>query len=243
MKQHLNTIIIALAVVIAGYLLASGYKNRAKVPNSIAVTGLGEENFTSDLIVWQGNFSRKAYDLKEASTALNKDKEIITKYLKGKGLKDDELIFLGVNISKDYFYDYDENGHLRNTVFNGYVLTQDLKVQSKQVDLVEGISRQVTDFIDRGVEFNAYSPEYYYTKLAQLKLKMIEAATKDAKERADKIAENAGGSLGKLKSADMGVIQITAENSSEDYSWGGSFNTSSKKKNASITIKLRYEID
>jgi hypothetical protein len=41
----------------------------------------------------------------------------------------------------------------------------------------------------------------------------------------------------------MGGFQITAENSSEDYSWGGSFNISSKKKKASITIKLRYDID
>jgi len=41
----------------------------------------------------------------------------------------------------------------------------------------------------------------------------------------------------------MGVIQITAKNSAEDYSWGGSFNTSSKLKTASITIRLEYEID
>lgn len=243
MKNYINTLIIALAVIIAGYLLASGYKNRAKIPNSISVTGLGEEKFTSDLIVWKGNFSRKDLDLKSANAALNKDKNTIITYLKSKGLSSDEIIFEGVNISKDYFYDYDEAGRLRNTIFNGYILTQDLKISSKKVDLVENISRQVTDFIDRGVELNAYQPEFYYTKLAELKLKMIESATKDAKARAEKIAENAGGNLGKLKDADMGITQITAENSSEDYSWGGSFNTSSKKKIASITIKLKYEID
>jgi hypothetical protein len=69
---------------------------------------------------------------------------------------------------------------------------------------------------------------------------MIEAATTDAKERADKIAENAGSSLGELKDAEMGVFQITGQNTSEDYSWGGSFNTSSKKKTANITIRLKY---
>jgi hypothetical protein len=243
MKQYMNTIIVAISVVIAGYLLASGYQNRAKVGNSISVTGLGEENFTSDLIVWKGNFSRKAMELKDANAALNKDKSTVTAYLKSKGLSSDEIIFQGVNISKDFYYDYDESGRLRNTIFNGYVLTQDLMVSSKKVDLVETISRQVTELIDRGVELNAYQPEYYYTKLAQLKQKMITSATKDAQERAQNIAENAGGSLGKLKNADMGVTQITGENSSEDYSWGGSFNTSSKKKTASITIKLRYEID
>jgi hypothetical protein len=43
--------------------------------------------------------------------------------------------------------------------------------------------------------------------------------------------------------ADMGVFQITAENSSEEYEWGGSFNTSSRRKTASVTIRLKYKID
>ena len=72
---------------------------------------------------------------------------------------------------------------------------------------------------------------------------MIADATKDARQRAEKIAENADASLGKLKKATMGVIQITAPNSNEDYSYGGTFNTSSKEKEASITIKLEYQVD
>ena len=60
---------------------------------------------------------------------------------------------------------------------------------------------------------------------------------------AEKIAENAGSDLGNLKKATMGVIQITAPNSNEDYSYGGTFNTQSKEKEASITIKLEYEVD
>lgn len=243
MKNSINTLIIAASVVIAGFLLARAYSGRGKTSQAISVTGLGEQSFTSDLIVWRGNFSRREMDLKSANNQLNNDQKEIRAFLRSKGIKDDEIIFEGVNIQKDYFYDYDQNGNLRNTVFNGYILSQNLKVQSNNVDQVEAISRQVTDLLDKGVEFNSYSPEFYYTKLAELKLKMIESATQDARERAEKIAINAGGKLGDLKNADMGVFQITAENSSEDYSWGGSFNTSSKKKNASITIKLRYEID
>ena len=243
MKAHLNTVIIAVAIVVVGFVLAKGYANRGKTNQSISVTGLGEQNFTSDLIVWRGSFSRKEMDLKRANQELNKDMKEIKSYLKSKGLNDDEIIFEGVNINRDYYYDYDQYGTLRNTIFNGYVLTQNLKVQSKNVDLVESISRQVTDLLDKGVEFNSYSPEFYYTKLSELKLQMIEAATIDARERADKIASNAGSALGNLKNAEMGVFQITAENSSEDFSWGGSFNTSSKKKKASITVRLKYDIN
>jgi len=243
MKQYINTTIIALAVVISGYLLANGYKNRAKVSQSISVTGAGEENFSSDLIVWRANFSKKDYELKTAYANLNKDQNTIRKYLISKGIQGDEIVFDAVEIQKDYFNEYDENGQLRNSVFNGYSLTQSLKIQSKNVDRVESISREVTELIDAGIELNSFAPDYYYTKLATLKIKMIEAATKDAKNRAEKIAMNAGGALGTLKSAEMGVFQITGENTSEDFSWGGNFNTSSKKKTANITIRLKYDID
>ena len=242
MKNYINTILIACSVIIAGYLLASGYQNRAKVSQAISVTGSGEENFTSDLIVWRASFSKRDMVLKQAYADLNEDQKTIRKYLTSKGVESDEIVFEAVDIQKDFNYDYDENGQLRNTIFNGYSLSQSLKIQSKNVDVVENISREVTELIDAGVELNSFAPDYYYTKLAQLKIKMIEAATKDAKNRAEKIAENAGGVLGNLKNADMGVFQITGENTQEEFSWGGNYNTSSKKKTANVTIRLKYEI-
>jgi hypothetical protein len=243
MIQQTNTIIIAVAVILAGYLLAEGYKDRGKSDDSIRVTGAGEENFTSDLIVWRGSFSQKADELKPAYAALNRDQQKIKGYLIKKGVKAEEIIFEAVDIQKDYLYDYAADGSVQNTIFNGYNLSQIVKVQSKNVDVVENVSREVTELIDSGVEFNSFAPEYYYTKLAELKIKMIERATTEAKTRAEKIAENAGGSLGELRNADMGVFQITGENSSEDYTWGGNFNTSSKRKTANITIRLKYDID
>jgi hypothetical protein len=105
------------------------------------------------------------------------------------------------------------------------------------------VSREVSELINAGIELDSKAPEYYYTKMADLKLKMIEKATTDARKRAEKIAENGGGSLGNLNQADMGVFQITAENSSEDYEWGGSFNTSARRKTAHITIRLEYDVN
>ena len=93
MKQYVNTLIIALSVVICGYLLAKGYQSRSTNQNAISVTGLGEENFTSDLIVWRGSFSSKEMELKAANHALNEEQRTIRNYLKSKGLKDDEIVF------------------------------------------------------------------------------------------------------------------------------------------------------
>jgi uncharacterized protein len=243
MKQSTNTLIIALSVVIAAFLIGGAYTNKAKASDSISVTGLGEENFTSDLIVWKAAFSTKGDDLKQASSDLKHKREKIKSYLISKGVNASEIVFSSVNIQKLYSNTYDNYGNIQSSYFSGYSLTQDVRIESKEVDKIEKISREITELINQDIELESFAPDYYYTQLAALKLKMIENATKDAKERASKIAENAGSSLGDLKNASMGVIQITAKNSAEDYSWGGSFNTSSKLKTASITIRLEYEIN
>ncbi|MEN9699292.1 MAG: hypothetical protein RLZZ301_490 [Bacteroidota bacterium] len=243
LKQQFATILISIAVITTGLILGKSYLSKGKPDPTISVTGLGEQSFNSDLIVWKASFSRKSMELKEAYALLNQDVKRVKAYLKAKGISEDEMVFEAADINKEWQNIYDDEGNLRQTIFEGYNLTQSVKISSKKVDVVERTSRQVSELIDLGIELNSYSPEYYYTKLAELKLQMIEAATKDAHERAAKIAENGGGQLGSLKNAEMGVFQITAENSSEDYEWGGSFNTSSKRKTANIIIRLKYDVE
>jgi len=243
MKNYITAAIIALGLIISTVVLTQAFKNRNQADETISVTGLGSKDFVSDLIVWNSSFSKKSFELKQAYTELENDRNAIKNYLLEKGLKENEIIFSSVNINKEYTYSYDNNSNLRSQQFNGYALTQNVQIESKEVEKVENVSRQVSELINKGVELYSNAPEYYYTQLAELKLEMIAEATKDAKMRADQIAENAGAALGSLKKSDLGVYQIIAQNSSEEYSWGGSFNTTSKNKTATITIRLVYKID
>lgn len=242
MKRYLKTTIFSIAIIIVAILLGNAYTYKYKQQETIKVTGLGEEDFTSDLIVWQATFSKRGTDLKSISKELSNDRVKIKKYLTSKGIKENDIVFSSVNISKEYSSSYDSYGNYLSSNFTGYLLSQNLRIESSDVDNIEKNSREVTELIDQNIELTSLEPEYYYTKLDALKLKMIENATKDARERAEKIASNSDSKLGNLKNASMGIIQITAKNSSEDYSWGGSFNTSSKLKTASITIRLEYAI-
>jgi hypothetical protein len=240
-KANYSTIIIALAVLGSSFILADAYRNRNRGNDTISVTGLGSKDFTSDLIVWSGSFHKKNLDLKQAYAELDAAREVVKSYLVGKGISNDQLIFSAIDIEQQFDTRYDDNGNQISSVFNGFRLQQSVQIESNEVEKVEEISRNVTELINSGIEFYSNSPNYYYTKLAELKIEMIAQATQDAQLRAQKIAENAGGGLGSLKSADMGVFQIVGQNSAEDYSWGGSFNTSSKNKTASITVNLKYE--
>ncbi|WP_075349948.1 SIMPL domain-containing protein [Algoriphagus marinus] len=243
MKKNIPAILFALAIVIAAFILGNAVINRNRPQGTINVTGLGESNFTSDLIVWEGNFSRESRDLKTAYADLESDKKAVTTYLKSKGIPEDQLIFNAVSTNPQYQQNYSNDGRYLGQTFTGYQLNQSLKIESKEVEKVEKISREITELLNQGITFYSQNPRYYYTELESLKLEMIAKATEDATIRAERIAENSKGSLGDLISANMGIFQITGQNSGEDYSWGGTFNTADKNKTASITMKLIFEVD
>tara|TARA_R100000935_G_C2817278_1_gene157912 strand:+ start:93 stop:818 length:726 start_codon:yes stop_codon:yes gene_type:complete len=240
--KYLVAIIFSLAIIIASFLLGNAYIKRAQPVGVISVTGSGSENFTSDLIVWEGQFVSVFPILKQAYENLNRDKETVRNYLMEKGIPSENIVFNSVQTNEQRDNQY-ENGNYVGSTFKAYELIQSVKIESTNVELIESVSREITELLNKGVQFNSTPPRYYYTKIANLKIEMISKATEDARVRAEKIAENSGGSLGDLNNASMGVFQITGQNSGEDYSWGGAYNTQDKNKTASITMRLEYKID
>lgn len=242
MKNYITALIFGIAIVITSIVLGNAFVHRNASENTISVTGLGSKTFTSDLITWRASFSENAYELRDAYRTLERDREEIRQYLIDKGVENDKIVFSAVNIRKQYKEERDANGYYRQGAFSGYNLSQSVSIESKEVQKIEEVSRTVTDIIDRGIELTSSSPLYFYTQLSEVKHELIAEATKDARLRAEEIANNSNSKLGKLKSSSMGVFQITAPNSGEDYSWGGTFNTTSKEKEASITVRLEYKV-
>ena len=243
MKQYTSSIIFGVAIVVSSFFLGKAYVDRTKVVGQIQVTGLGKTDFSSDLIVWEGNYSAQNIDIRQAYLTLEKNKSTINEYLAMKGIETDDLIYSAVSTNERFKRVYSEDGDYIGEEFTGYELTQSVQIESKEVDKIEKVSREITELLNQGVQFYSEAPRYYYTKLADLKVKMISKATEDARLRAEKIAEYSGGTMGSLESAKMGIFQITGQNSKEDYSWGGTLNTTSREKTASITMKLVYKVD
>ncbi|MBT8258772.1 MAG: SIMPL domain-containing protein [Bacteroidia bacterium] len=240
--KHLSAIVFSIAIVASSIILGQAFLNRNKTPGTISVTGLGQTDFISDLIVWEARFSRVNRDLKQAYADLDKDKNAIRAYLQSKGLADNVIVFNAVSTQRNMKQNYTSSGQYIGEEFTGYTLSQMVQIDSKEVEKVEKISREVTELLNQGIQLYSLSPRYYYTKLDDLKIEMISQATENARLRAERIAKNSGAALKELSSARMGIFQITGQNSNEDYSWGGAYNTSSKDKTASITMKLTYHV-
>ncbi len=240
--KNVKHFVIALAIIICAIVLGRAYTYKYRSQDTIVVTGLGETEFVSDLIVWAGSLTAESQSAAAGYAQLEANKQKVQKYLTEKGIPADAVVFGFVDVDKQYESVYSANGNWAGQRFTGYMLRQRFTVESTDVEKVEVVSREISSLIAQGVSIEAYAPDYYYTKLDDVKMGLIETASADARTRAEKIASNAGTKIGRVASARMGVFQITGANSNEEFSAGGSFNTSSRTKKARITMRIEYRV-
>lgn len=122
-----------------------------------------------------------------------------------------------------------------------YRLTRSFEVRSSRVDAVAALVEDSQKLLAQGVPLQAQPPQYVYTKLPDLRPRLLADATKDALARAKVLVEATGGSLGGLRSVSVGVFQITAPNSTEvsDY---GVYDTSSLRKDVTAVVNVAFAL-
>ncbi len=153
--RTLSAAIIGIAFIVGLFIVGNAYKYRSTSKETITVTGSAEKDFVSDLIVWKGSYSRKSMDLKAAYAQLKDDESVVKKYLLSKGVQEDEMVFSSINIIKEFSYPTDANGRSLGQQFSGYNLTQNVRIESPNVDKINAISREATELIQQGIEFNS----------------------------------------------------------------------------------------
>ncbi|MCX5726904.1 MAG: SIMPL domain-containing protein [Candidatus Saganbacteria bacterium] len=233
-------ICIAAATIVSSMILSGGFLKVMKFTRQqISVTGSAQKDIKSDLIVWYGGFTKRDPDLKTAHRLLKQDADKVKKYLIGKGIDEKELTIYQVRT--DIIYKKNEKGYDTNDI-QGYKVSQAFEVKSKDVDKVNDISRESTEIIDQGVEFESAAPEYFYTKLDELKIEMLARATENAKQRAENMAKATGNKIGFMRSARMGVFQITPVNSTEVSDYGVNDSASLVKKVTAV-VNVSFAIE
>jgi hypothetical protein len=235
--------IFAVSILGAAMFLAHAYKTRGDRSGNISVTGLGEVDFESDQVIWSGRFEASSVDLGEAFAKIKAQRSKVEAYLTEKGVPKDEIQFEQVSTYEREKSVYNDQGKYVGSEFDKFELNQRVVVNSNDLDLVASVSREISELLNEGVQITSEKPDYYYSKLDELKLDLIEKASENGRIRAEQIAKNSKSDLKGLKSARLGVFQILGYNSGESYSWSGTFNTSSRWKTASITVKMDFEVE
>lgn len=231
-------VILALGLVLSAYVAGSSLVKAKEATNSISITGSAKKQIKSDLAIWRGSFSARASDMTAAYSSLQESQDKVRSYLQSKGIANKDIVFSSISTNTRYMIL--PNGQTSNQV-ESYELFQTVEIKSKDVDQITLLSRQATDLINQGIEFQSMPPEYFYTKIADLKIEMLSLATKDAMKRAEQIAKNTNSRVGALRSARMGVFQITPLYSNEVSDYGIN-DTSSLDKEITAVMTCEFQI-
>ncbi|WP_346983664.1 SIMPL domain-containing protein [Chryseobacterium sp. POE27] len=189
----IRSLITGAAIVITALILGSSFKNRNLKQDTISVTGLGSKDFISDEISWSGSFDASAFDAKEAYNIISQDKEKVKAFFYGKGFKPGEFTFGGVNFSRSYrtITTKESDGTEKSEdIFDGYKATQSVIFRAKKnpalMKKIESVIDKTAELINSGVQFEPSAAQYTYSDLSSLKHSLIEAGSKDARQRAEK---------------------------------------------------------
>lgn len=235
MKERLPLLagfaVLGLAIGLGAVVLADGIRDRNR-NETISVTGSAKARIVSDYIIWDASVTSQAATPDGALPPLNAWVAQVRAFLAAEGTQPGEVLFNP--ISTDTLTT--NSGRV-----TAYKLTRSFEVRSARVAAIAKLVEDSQQLLGKGVPLQAQPPQYVYTKLADLRPKLLAAATKDALVRAKVLVDATGGKLGGLRDVNVGVFQITAPNSTEvsDY---GVYDTSTLSKDVTAVVNVSFAL-
>lgn len=231
---------IAVATIVSSLILSKGFLKVVKFTQQVInVTGSAQENIRSDYIVWVSWITCREVDLPTAYKKLKENLDKVTAYLESKGVGRGEIIISQISTTK--IFKKNSEGKETNDV-EAYELSQSVEIKSNEVEKIDNVSRESTELINQNIVFMSGSPSYFYTKLDELKIEMLAKATDNAKQRAESMVKATGNKIGFMRSAKMGVFQITPVTSTDVSDYGVN-DTSALEKKVMAVVSASFTIE
>ena len=204
----------------------------------IMVKGYAEREVRADQGSLTVRISERGADNGEAYEKAVTSLETVRKLIVDTLGEEAELVELSSSLSETK--KLNEKGNRTNEV--DYVTaTRSLRINSSQVEELKGMSRQLYDLNGEGIRLTLSGPEFFVSKLDEVKIDLMKRATKNGRERAEIMAKSSGEKLGSLVSARQGVIQITKPNSTRTSSYG-IYDTETIEKVVKLVVTLEFKI-
>lgn len=192
--------ILALGMILGGYLLGNGLVRAHHADRSVTVRGLAERNVTADLAVWTLNYSKQGLDLAEVQADIDRDTQSIRRFFASLGFPAEALAPAGAGVSQTYM-----NGVQTVTV------SQRLQLRTTDIARARRAVARQFDLVRQGVVLQEGSGiSYSFTKLNDIKPAMVAEATRDARAAAEQFAKDSDTGVGGIKSATQGYFSVEA---------------------------------
>lgn len=231
------SIIGSIALVIGLWIVGWGISARGQ-DNIITTTGSASQDATADEATWMINLQRTSYGSSVAadSARVSNDAAAIADYFKKQRLASSTVTVAAVSVYQNYSQDKSSP--------DSYNINDSVTVTTSDVQTIDTMSRSIaalSALVSPGTVVSPSQPQYFISDLSSMRVSLLGAAIKDAKARAVQIAQNGGGTVGPLKTASSGVVQVLSPNSTnvEDY---GQYDTSTIQKQVMVTVRSSFYV-
>lgn len=204
---RIEAAILAVGLALLGIFIYNGINSLSKRDRTVSVRGLAEKEVKADRVIWPLVYKTVGNDIggiySDVSNANNKIKAFLVR----NGISADEISVGAPQVNDLWTNEYNDNRNRER-----YTARSVITVTSSDVDKVRALIVRTGELLKEGIAIapNDYGTQiqYSFTSLNKIKPKMIEEATKNAREAAEKFAKDSDSRLGKIKSASQGLFTI-----------------------------------
>lgn len=208
--------LLAIGLIILGTQIQKGINNFVEKDRIVTVKGLAEMEVPANKVTWPLMYKEVGNDLTALYNRINATNTAIVDFLKKKGITEEEI-----SINAPEIIDMQAERYVGENKTYRYNVTTVITVTSAKVDLVRNLISEQSELLKQGIAITGgdyrYQIQYDYTSLNEIKPKMIEEATKNAREAALKFAKDSDSELGKIRRASQGQFSIDNRDANTPY--------------------------
>lgn len=214
--KFFSGLFIMVGLVVLGMMFPRSVDKFRSYDRTVNVKGLCEKEVKADKVIWPVVYKVMANDIQSIYDQTDRSNAMIVDFLKAGGIDAAEITVSVPQISDKFANEYGNNDRAYR-----YIATNVITVCTDDVDGVLELMSKQSDLLKKGIVTDGNSwenpVEFKYEGLNEIKPTMIEEATMNAREAAEKFAKDSDSRLGKIKTANQGTFTIENRDSNTPY--------------------------
>jgi hypothetical protein len=199
--------LLALGLIIGGWVLGAQIKAIRLADRYVTVKGLVERKVKSDLVIWPLTYKEAGDDLTSVYTKTEADRKAVLDFLSQEGIQSSEIELGVIRVVDTQANEYGGG----NRAPHRYIVEQQITVRTPRVDQVAAAAQKTMALLQKGVVLSGNPGQtltYKFNGLNSIKPDMITEATRNARAAADRFAADSGSKVGAIRQANQGVFSI-----------------------------------
>lgn len=228
------TTLLVLGLFVVTFYVAQVAYDIKLAGDTVEVTGSAKEAVVADMgrLVINLEVKTGLSDKQTGTDLMEKAVDSTLSYLTEQGFTEYETP--AGYTSADYYYPQNSAA-----VPTGYTIMRSITVRSSELEKLSDLANNTGPLSGTGYSVTSGGLELTYSKLDEMRVKLLTQAIKDATDRANAIASESGRTVGQLRNATGGVVQVLALGG-VDISDYGSYDTGSLNKEIMVTVRATF---